>query len=624
MTDEYASAEKGMLDAVKKVWPDWKIEEELGNGSYGHVYRAVKEEYNVRSESAVKIISIPADKAEVNEMMTDGMTANETKMYFMHLVNDVVNEIQMMESLKGCANIVAIEDFKVVEKIYEVGFIILIRMELLKPFAEYTGTHELSEKDVAKVGMDICNALNVCAEKNIIHRDIKPENIFVTEYGVFKLGDFGIARQLEDMSSSMSQRGTFNYMAPEIERRTHYDASVDVYSLGLVLYKCLNNNRLPFLDPSKQIYTPKERTQALRLRMQGEDLPRPVNASDEMWAVLQKACAFDPKNRYQTPAKFQKALQSVFEKENTHRKEKNGHTVYATEDGETVRQFGKKRRKTIWVIPALVIFLAACGGLLVPKWIEAETLKKERMAAVYIPKINTIKPLAKEESTATVIRDDSNKESTKKENTAGQYEPADDRPSSFTIASKLNMAKLLVQRHEYQKAIDILEDVKEEYGGMEDQVMIADVDEFISQIQAHWPDSLGYLYDPSNTSGVPLYDTSNNAYTNFISLYGHSGYGMDHTAEVELNGQYDTLVFTLCIDSESASGNDAVPLFSIYLDDILYDSFDLPYDYPNTQFTIDVSGVNKISFVSSPYSTQDEFVTSSLIANGLLYTDWLE
>ena len=601
MTDEYASAEKGMLDAVKKVWPDWKIEEELGNGSFGHVYRAVKEEYNVRSESAIKMISIPANKAEVQVMTTEGMTVQEIRTYYLNLVNDVVHEIQMMESLKGNPNIVGIEDFKVVEKIYEVGFIILIRMELLTPFSEYAGIYDMTEKDVAKLGIDICNALKVCAEKKIIHRDIKPENIFVNEFGVFKLGDFGIARQLEDKSSSMSQRGTFNYMAPEIERRGHYNASVDVYSLGLVLYKCLNNNRLPFLDPTKQVYTAKERNQALRMRLQGEELPRPVNASNEMWSVLQKACAFNSENRYQTAAEFQTVLKAVFDNKNVHTEEKNNRIAYKTRKQKTGMRLGKNQKRNLWILTAVAVLITAIGGILIPEWIEARNKGGVVSATENKWKTSEIK---------------------KMQYSFKQYEPMDERPIAIDIVSKLNVALLLVQDYKYQKAIDVLNDVKKEYKSVNDEPLLSEVDYLIAQIQYHWPVSLTQAAGNDKEQEV-IHDTAGNAYTDYINMSKPSGYGIENVYSVQLNGQYDYLTFTLCLQ-ELVLESWYTSHFKIYLDDEIYTTVELLYDYPNTEYTVDVSDVNVISFaVGDPGDYYDSEIRT-LITNGLLYTDWLE
>ena len=118
--------------------------------------------------------------------------------------------------------------------------------------------------------------MELCKANNIIHRDIKPGNIFVSRFGTYKLGDFGIAKQLERGAGTLSSRGTYDYMAPEMFRGQRYDASVDIYALGIVLYKLRNRNRAPFLDPTADRVSSKERDDALRKRINGVSFPAPV------------------------------------------------------------------------------------------------------------------------------------------------------------------------------------------------------------------------------------------------------------------------------------------------------------------------------------------------------------
>ena len=150
---------------------------------------------------------------------------------------------------------------------------------LLTPFTKRVQMSPFKSSDALKLGTDLCRALEYCSVRNILHRDIKPENIFVSSFGDFKLGDFGIARQLEKTNSSLSKKGTYMYMAPEVYRGEQYNASVDIYSLGLVLYKLFNNNRLPFAPQDKELLSFNEREESLGRRIRGDQLPSPVNAS---------------------------------------------------------------------------------------------------------------------------------------------------------------------------------------------------------------------------------------------------------------------------------------------------------------------------------------------------------
>lgn len=299
-------------DVLKQIWPEWQIEgKPLGRGSFGVVYKAVRRDHNVESYAAIKVISIPADPSEVDSLRSEGLNMNATRTYLQGIVNDFVSEIQLMESLKGVQNIVSVEDYKVVEKTDEIGWDIYIRMELLTSFNTYICDKKLTEEEVIKLGCDICTALEICSKRNIIHRDIKPENIFINDFGYFKLGDFGIARKMENMTGGLSQKGTFNYMAPEVANSSEYDARVDTYSLGIVLYRLLNGNRLPFLDAEKQLLNPNERRNAVDRRIRGEELPAPCDASPAMSDLILRACAYDPNMRFASATEMKQALMSV-------------------------------------------------------------------------------------------------------------------------------------------------------------------------------------------------------------------------------------------------------------------------------------------------------------------------
>ncbi|MCR5791099.1 MAG: protein kinase [Lachnospiraceae bacterium] len=291
-------------------WPEWHIEKQLGKGAYGVVYEAVRNDFAGESRAAIKVIRIPENESEVDSLRADGLTIDDTRAYLSGIVNDFVGEIQLMDTFKGVQNIVSVEDYKVVENPDKIGWTIFIRMELLTPLNVYIGDFPMPEKAVAQLGIDMCSALEICERQHVIHRDIKPENIFVNQYGDYKLGDFGVARRLENLAGGLSKKGTYNYMAPEIEKGANYDQTVDIYSLGLVLYRFLNRRMLPFLTPETQM-SPNERMNAVQRRLSGEALPAPVDASAGMAEIILRACAFEPSRRFQNPREMKKALNAI-------------------------------------------------------------------------------------------------------------------------------------------------------------------------------------------------------------------------------------------------------------------------------------------------------------------------
>ena len=298
-------------DVPVSVWPEWELIEKIGEGSFGKVYKAKRTERGRSFYSAIKIISIPASKGELDSVRSEMKNEQSTREYFRNLVEDCIQEIYTMEHFCGNSHVVSFEDFKVVEYLDEIGWDISIRMEYLTSFMDYCTGKELTEKEVIKLGCDLAMALIYCRKLNIIHRDVKPENIFVSRFGDFKLGDFGTAREQAHTMSNMSKKGTYSYMAPEIYKGEKYDSSIDIYSLGIVLYKLMNQNRLPFLSLDKQLITYRDKETALARRMAGEKMPAPVNASAAFSHIILKACAYEPGKRYRKPEDMLRDLEKL-------------------------------------------------------------------------------------------------------------------------------------------------------------------------------------------------------------------------------------------------------------------------------------------------------------------------
>ncbi len=283
------------------IFGSYRITKLLGEGSYGKVYEIVRQDFGVTYKAALKVITIPKSQTDVKNAMSEGMDRATAETYFRSFVEEMTKEFALMDRLKGNSNIVNYEDHTVIEHVGEIGWDVLIRMELLTPLTDHISGKNLPIEEVVRLGIDICKALEICDRYNIIHRDIKPENIFVSELGNFKLGDFGIARVAEKSTGASTKVGTYSYMAPEILKNEIYTAKVDQYSLGLVLYRLLNNNRLPFLPPAPQPITYSQREAADAQRVKGTPIPAPVRADEELSRIVLKATAYNPNDRYISP-----------------------------------------------------------------------------------------------------------------------------------------------------------------------------------------------------------------------------------------------------------------------------------------------------------------------------------
>ena len=293
------------------VFNDWKIVRRIGSGASGTVYEIQKQDQKVVLNAALKVMQVPQDPSVVESLRSDGMSDEAVGAYLQGIVNELIEEVKMMTSLKGFPYIVSCEDYQEVKDPDSLRWDILIRMELLTPLQDYQKSHDFTEADVHTMAVHMAKALQLFEEHHIVHRDIKPENIFVNPYGDYKVGDFGIATAADRAAGELSKKGTENYMAPEVYRGQDYDSTVDIYSLGLVLYRTLNNNRLPFY-PLDRDYTEMDREQALVYRMAGKKtMPAPSRAGDELGQIILKMCAYRPQERYQNADELLRDLNRV-------------------------------------------------------------------------------------------------------------------------------------------------------------------------------------------------------------------------------------------------------------------------------------------------------------------------
>lgn len=298
------------------LWGEWYTNESsrIGKGSFGRVYRAIKKDNYGVYESAVKHIQIPLEDVSYKEIINEEIIEEKSLAdYYNSLRDRIINEINICYSLKGNSNIVSFEEHLVVEKPDRLGCDIFIRMEYLESLTDYINRIKCDENTVIKIGLDICEALILLNKRNIIHRNIKLDSIFVNKDGVFKLGDFRESKVLSESLCAMSIRGTYHYMAPEILSFGCDNSTVDIYSLGMVMYRILNNDRPPFVDSHIDCVTSTMLKNSNKKRFFGETMPAPCNCRNVALAnIILKACEYNPADRWQSPEEFKQRLLSCY------------------------------------------------------------------------------------------------------------------------------------------------------------------------------------------------------------------------------------------------------------------------------------------------------------------------
>ncbi|MCX8644778.1 Stk1 family PASTA domain-containing Ser/Thr kinase [Bifidobacterium sp. B4081] len=160
----------------------------------------------------------------------------------------------------------------------------------------------LSQRDSEQVMLGMLSALDYSHHMGVIHRDIKPGNIMISEQGIVKVMDFGIARAMDDSAATMTQSqgvvGTAQYLSPEQARGESVDMRSDLYSAGCVLYEMLTG-RPPFNGDSAVAIAYQHVTEV------ATPPSSIVPGLPKMWdSICAKAMAKDRQNRYATASAF--------------------------------------------------------------------------------------------------------------------------------------------------------------------------------------------------------------------------------------------------------------------------------------------------------------------------------
>lgn len=264
---------------IGKTIQNIKIRSLLGKGGMGTVYKGVDE--MLQREVAIKVLHpelLYNDQVKKRFQTEAIMLAslnhpNITGLF--NLIKQEENLLMIMEYVEGQS----LED--------------IIKTK-----------NQLNERESIDIIIQALNGLIHAHDRKIIHRDLKLANIMVSDEGVVKIMDFGIARVLGSsrMTSEGRVIGTLEYMSPEQIKGEEGDERSDIYALGTVLYEMLTG-RVPFKNSSDyDLMTTKLNQNPPSMRTFSETV------SPQLEKVLFKALKRDPKQRYQSAREFQKAL----------------------------------------------------------------------------------------------------------------------------------------------------------------------------------------------------------------------------------------------------------------------------------------------------------------------------
>jgi eukaryotic-like serine/threonine-protein kinase len=336
----------------------YQIGEPIGHGGMGEVYRAVRADGQFTKEVAVKLVRGGFDSAFVLERFR--------------------NERQILATLDH-PNIARLLDGGTTDD----GIPYLV-MELIEGtrIDAYCDDHKLSITERLKLFRQVCAAVQYAHQRLVIHRDIKPSNVLVTQEGVPKLLDFGIAKILDPAvgaETTLARPMTPEYASPEQIRGEPITTASDVYSLGVVLYQLLTG-RSPYPGDTRSSHElaravcetepGRPSTAVLKPQLNRADAPQltPEQVSDSREGSLAKlrrrlagdlddivlmALRKEPQRRYTSVEQLSEDIRRHLE----------GLPVSATKGSWSYRAGKFARRHRVGIAAAMLVVVTLLGGM---------------------------------------------------------------------------------------------------------------------------------------------------------------------------------------------------------------------------------------------------------------------
>ncbi len=339
VSEEASSALQTFLFTPGQHVGAYRVLSIIGRGGMGLVYLAERADGKFEQRVAIKVLQSGVDPSWVNDRAQQ--------------------ECRILASLEH-PNIARVLDADVSHD--GLPYFVMEYVDGL-PLDRYCERHQLSLRDRLRLLLPLCDALHLAHQKLIVHRDLKPDNILVTEHGVPKLLDFGIAKVLGEVPVSPQNTATRiltpEYASPEQARGEPVTTATDIYSLGGVLYKLLTGST-PHQTKDKgpmemvRVISEKEVRRPSELRRE---------LAGDIDSILLKALHTDPQQRYRSVDQFAADLQRWLE----------GRPVLAVPPSLAyrARKFGRRHRVALATVGAVALALVVAAVVSIREGIRA-------------------------------------------------------------------------------------------------------------------------------------------------------------------------------------------------------------------------------------------------------------
>ena len=249
----------------------------------------------------VKVISIPASQVQLDALLLTGAydSVDAANSYFKDLSQQTEEEASVLRKLSGLEGFVSYENWQTVPMDQETGYNVYLLGDYHRTLEQHFRRNPITHLEAVNLGLDLCAALSVCRQSGYLYVDLKPENICINSNKSYRIFDLGFVRLSGLKFASLPGRYFSKYTAPEIaDAFSSLNATMDIYAAGLILYQAYNAGVLPFKED----------------RAPSEPFTPPAYADYEMAEIILKACAPDPKDRWQDPVEMGQALVSYMQR----------------------------------------------------------------------------------------------------------------------------------------------------------------------------------------------------------------------------------------------------------------------------------------------------------------------
>ncbi len=243
----------------------------------------------------VKVISIPADQGKLDGLLLAGafQGKEDAQKYFGLLADDAVREAALLGQLSQEPGFAGYDRWQKVQMPEpDTGWDVYLAAPYRKTLERFLRRNPMTHLAAVNLGLDICEALSACRRAGYLYVNLRPENICLTGDRAYEICDLGFIEMKGLSRASLPDRYISAYTAPEIvDAFSSPNATLDVYALGMILYKLYNGGVLPFEDRAPETA-----------------LPSPAYADYEMAQIILKACDPSPASRYLEPEQMRQAL----------------------------------------------------------------------------------------------------------------------------------------------------------------------------------------------------------------------------------------------------------------------------------------------------------------------------